>query len=107
MPKDADGNYYYDEGTIAEQFDNWEIYEDEDGSVGFLKDGNELRFSEASVLFGNERGPPDETELEAGEKMMYVSNGDGANSTSGDVVIARNDGGTIEEAVITLSYSAI
>jgi len=33
MAKDADGNYYYDAGTINEQFDNIAIVEDSDGKL--------------------------------------------------------------------------
>ncbi len=107
MAKDADGNYYYDEGTVAEQFDNWDFYEDVDGNLGLLKNGNELRIHEVAHLFGAERANPDTDELAQGEKMMYISDGSGANSTSGDVVIARNNGGSIEEAVISLTYNAV
>ena len=107
MAEDADGNYYYEEGTIAEQFDKWDVYEDSDGNVGLLTNGSELRFHEVAHVFGAERANPDTDELAQGEKMLYVSDGSGSNSTSGDVVVARNNGDSIEEAVISLTYNEV
>jgi len=107
MAQDADGNYYYDAGTVNEQFDEFDFYEDADGNLGLLKNGNELRVHELAHLFGGERAHPDTDELAQGEKMLYVSDGTGANSTSGDVVIAQNNGGSIEEAVISLTFNAV
>ena len=33
MARDADGNYYYDAGTVNEQFDNVAVTEDADGNL--------------------------------------------------------------------------
>lgn len=87
--------------------------EDADGNVGLYLDtdaaSGELRFHHLAFLLGNERTHPDTDELAESEKMIYVSNGDGANSTSGDLVVARNTGSAIEEAVIATGadYSAV
>ena len=79
MAKDADGNYYYDEGTLAEQLDEWEVYEDSDGNVGFYKASAdaELRLHEAGHVFGDARPAPEEQELADGEIMLFVNESDG------------------------------
>ena len=99
MAKDADNNYYYDEGTVAEQFDNWEVYEDADGNVGFYDGSGEMRFHPLGRTFGGQRAEPTTDDLADGEYMYYVANGDGANST-GDFVVARNNDGSIETSVV-------
>lgn len=102
MAKDADGNYYYDEGTLAEQFENWEVYEDSDGNVGFAKNGNEFRLHELAHLYGAHRADPDNTELADGEVMMYVADGTGTGA-DGDLCAARNAGGTVNVAVLAIA----
>jgi hypothetical protein len=102
MAKDADGNYYYEEGTIAEQFDNWEVYEDSDGNVGLAKNGNEVRVHELAHLFGAQRAEPTTDELADGEVMMYVSDGSGGGA-AGDFVVARNTSGTVNVAVLAIA----
>lgn len=108
MARDADGDYYYTEGTLNEQLDDWAVYE-KDGQVSlhYKPNDNEVRFSDLAYVFEAQRGAPDADELADGEKMLYVADGSAANSTAGDVVVARNDGGTIEEAVISLTYAAV
>lgn len=94
MAKDADGNYYYEAGTIAAQFDEWGVYEDSDGNVGFLKNGNELRLHEAGHVFGDQRAEPTSDEIADGERMLFV--GDGSDATSAGVLyLSKNDGDTI------------
>jgi hypothetical protein len=93
MAKDADNNYYYDEGTIAEQFDNWEVYEDDDGNVGFYDGNGEVRIHEVALALGAPRtSHPDDTELADGESLVYVYD-DEAGSI--DLYAAYNDGGSI------------
>jgi hypothetical protein len=99
MAQDADGNYYYDEGTVAEQFDNWEVYEDSDGNVGFYNGSGEFRLHELAFAFGGQRAEPTTDELADGEYLVYVADGNGANA-AGDVVAARNNSSSIETAVI-------
>lgn len=99
MAQDADGNYYYEEGTLAEQFDDWGVYEDADGNVGLLKNGNELRFHDLAFVLSGQRAEPTTDELADGENMLYVADGAGAN-VAGDVVVARNNGGAIETVVV-------
>jgi len=100
MARDADDNYYYDEGTIAELFDEWDVYEDEDGNVGFLKNGNELRLHEAGHVFGDERGEPDAAELADGERMLFVGDGSGT-TTAGELYLSENDSDTITTAPVS------
>lgn len=99
MAKDADDNYYYEEGTIAEQFDEWDVYEDSDGNVGFLKSGNEIRIHEAGHVFGDTRGAPDSDELGDGEQMLYLSDGSDA-ASDGDLVLASSDGSTVSLSTV-------
>lgn len=78
MAKDADGNYYYDEGTIAEQFENWDVYEDSDGRVGFFDGTNEARFDVEAFFNGTFRSASMTTDdLASGEGAVYwLDNGD-------------------------------
>lgn len=103
MAKDADGNYYYDAGTIAEQFDNWEVYEDADGNVGFYNGTAELRLHEAAHVFGQQRGQFEEQELGDGEVALYISDGSGAGA-AGDLVMATgsstDDDTLVAESVV-------
>jgi len=102
MARDADDNYYYDEGTIAEQFENWDVYEDEDGNVGFYYEDDdssaELRLHEAGHVFGSTRGDPTTEELADGESMLFVSDGTGTGA-DGDLVFASSDGTTITTTI--------
>lgn len=98
MARDADGNYYYDEGTVAEEMDNWEVYEDADGNLGFYDGSSELRLQDAGHVLTSARGDPDATELAEGEGMLYISDGTGA-GTEGELAYAYNDGSNIVTAV--------
>lgn len=99
MARDVDGNYYYDEGTVNEQFDNVEVVEDSDGNLSITVNDNEMRVHEFAHLFGGQRSVPTEPELAAGEVMMYVSDGTGAGA-AGDFMLARNDGSSINEVIL-------
>lgn len=78
MAQDADGNYYYDEGTIAEQFDSYDVYEDSDGNVGFYDGTNEARLNPEAFFNGTFRSSSMTTsELASGEGAVYwLDNGD-------------------------------
>lgn len=102
MAKDADGNYYYEAGTIAEQLDDWEVYEDDDGNIGFYKSSTdtELRLHEAGHVFGDQRPEPGTDELADGEQMLFVGDGT-APTTAGVLYLSTSDGSTITTAPVT------
>lgn len=100
MAKDADGNYHYTEGTVSEQMDSWDIYEDSDGNIGLYNGSNEVRIHDVALLFGAKRAAPDTTELAQGEHMLFVSDGTDANTADGDLALARNPDGTIETVTV-------
>jgi hypothetical protein len=108
MAKDADGNYYYDAGTINEQFDDVEIVEDSDGKLSLVVGGNEIRVHDLALGLRGQRSPPTTDELDQGEKIIYVTDASGAASApvAGDVVATRNNGGTIETTVLGSGYQA-
>lgn len=108
MARDADGNYFYDEGTVNELFDSVKLYEDSDGKMGLYVGGNEIRVHNLALGLRGERSPPDTDELDQGEKMIYVTDGSGgaASPATGDVVLSRNNGGTIETAVLGSTFEA-
>lgn len=107
MAQDADGNYYYDAGTVNEQFEDWEFYEDADGNLGLLKNGNEMRIHELAHLFGGQRAPPTSDELPQGdERMLFISDGSGGNTGAGDLALARNPDGTVETTPIVDASAA-
>jgi len=97
MAEDVDGNYYYDAGTINEQFDNVEVVEDDDGNLSIVVSGNEVRVQDLSYVFGGARAdPPTTDELASGEYMLYVDDADF------QLYAAVNDGGSsIETEALT------
>ncbi len=102
MARDADGNYYYDAGTVNEQFDNVDVVEDSDGNLSIVVNGNEMRVHEFAHLFGGKRAAPGTDELSEAddEHMLFVSDGTDSNTADGDLAIARNPDGTVETATV-------
>jgi hypothetical protein len=78
MAQDADGNYYYEEGTIAEEMDNLDVYEDSDGNMGIFDGTNEARISMEAFFNGTFRDASMTTDdLASGEGAVYwLDNGD-------------------------------
>ena len=101
MAEDADGDYYYDEGTVNEIMDDWGVYE-KDGKVNlhYKPTDNLMKFSDLATVFGSTRAAPDTDELPQGEQMLFVSDGTDANTADGDLALARNPDGTIETLVV-------
>jgi hypothetical protein len=106
MAKDADGNYFYDAGTINAQFDNVTVVEDADGKLSLVVGGNEIRVHNLALGLRGTRSPPSTDELDQGEKMIYVTDGSGNAGTpvTDDVVLSRNNGGTIQTAVLGSTF---
>jgi hypothetical protein len=100
MAQDADGNYYYDAGTVNEQFDNVAVTEDSDGNLSMTVGGDEMRVHSFAHLFGGKRAAPGTDELAQGEHMFFVSDGTDANTADGDLALARNPDGTIETVTV-------
>lgn len=108
MAENQDGNYYYEEGTINELFDDVRVVEDDDGKLSLVVGGNEIRVHNLALGLRGERSPPTTDELEQGEKMVYVTDASGGATSpaTGDVVLSRNNGGTIETAVLGSAFEA-
>lgn len=53
MARDVDGNYYYDSGTVNEQFDNIDVVEDSDGDLSLNIRGEEARIHQVGFVFGS------------------------------------------------------
>jgi hypothetical protein len=102
MAQDADGNYYYDAGTVNEQMDNVDIIEDEDGYLSIAVGGEEVRVHNLAFLFGAQRAHPGTDELSESdnEMMMFVSDGTANNVDAGDLAVARNPDGTVQTAPV-------
>lgn len=100
MAEDADGDYYYDEGTVNEQMDEFAVYE-KDGQVHVHHKGNDglVKFDDVMMMFGGKRATPTTDELDQGEYAMFVSDGSG-DGTDATVYLVHNDGGTIEHASV-------
>jgi len=103
MAKDADGNYYYDAGTINEQFDNVEVVENDDGVLSIVVGSSELRIEDLAMTLTAQRAAPGTDELAQGENMIFVSDGTDANTAAGDIAVARNPDGTIETNTLALA----
>jgi hypothetical protein len=100
MARDVNDDYYYDEGTLNEQLDEFGVYE-KDGQVHvhYKPNDNTVRFSELAAVLSDQRSAPDTSELAEGEYMLFVSDGGGA-GTAGTVYLAHNDSSTIELAAV-------
>lgn len=78
MARDADGNAIYTEGTISEEMDNLDVYEDSDGNMGIFDGTNEARVGMEAFFSGDFRDASMTTdELASGEGAVYwLDNGD-------------------------------
>ena len=78
MAKDADGNYYYEAGTVNELFDDIALVEEDGGELGVeTPDGVARVGGLASVLGGFRDATMTTNDLDAGEGAVYVlDNGD-------------------------------
>lgn len=106
--ENADGEYLYTAGTLNEYFDDVQIAEDTDGKLSLVVGGNEVRIHDLALGLRGERSPPTTDELDEDEKMIYVTDGSGEAATpvAGDVVLSRNNSGTIETAVLGSTFEA-
>jgi hypothetical protein len=101
MAKDADGDYYYDEGTVNEFLQDFGVYEKNGKfTLHYEPNDSEFKFSELALVLESARAPPTTDELPQGEHMVFRSDGSGANSGTDDLVLARNNSGTIESTLI-------
>ena len=72
MPKDADGNAIYTAGTISEEMDDLDVYEDSDGNMGIFDGTNEARISMEAFFNGTFRDASMTTDdLAEGEGAVY------------------------------------
>lgn len=101
MAKDADGNYYYDAGTVNEQFDNVAVTEDADGNLSMTVNGDEMRVEEFAHVFGGARAAPTGGDLAAGESMLFVDSSD-----SGLKLAHATDDSTVNLNVIVADVTA-
>lgn len=96
MAEKANGDYYYDAGTINEQLDDYEVYE-LDGKLYLNREGtgdDAVYFDGVAQVLGGSRVAPTSDEIGAGEGMLYIDDAD-------QLVLAFNtDGDTIVENVL-------
>jgi len=103
MARDADDDYYYDEGTLNEHLDDFGVYE-KDGRVHLhhKPTDNTVDFDDLATVL-EQRTTFTEEELAGGETALYVANGDG-NADAGDFVLATgsgtDDGSVISERTV-------
>jgi hypothetical protein len=103
MAEDVDGNYYYDAGTVNEQFDNVEVVENSDGVLSIAVGSSEVRVEDLALTLTEQRAAPGTDELAQGENMIFVSDGSDSNTAPGDIAVARNPNGTVETNVLALA----
>lgn len=88
MAEKANGEYYYDAGTINEQLDDYEVYE-QNGElhVNYKPTNNAVAFPELAMLLQSSRAAPSAGDLDAGESLLFVDSAD-----EGLKVAYSNDG---------------
>ena len=78
MARTQDGEYYYDAGTINEQLEDYEVYE-QDGRLYLNKEGADpeasISFDGVAQILQGERADPMAEELEGDEHMIYIDGG--------------------------------
>ena len=96
MARTQDGEYYYDAGTINEQLEDYEVYE-QDGRLYLNKEGADpeaaVSFDGVAQVLQTTRAEPDVDELDGDEHMLYVDD-------DGDVVMSRLNGDTVETVTL-------
>lgn len=102
MAEDADGNYYYDAGTINEQFDDIALVEGDGELEVETPDGVSL-VSAFGAKLGAQQAAPGTDDLADGEVVLFYSDGTDSNTAAGDLGAARNNGGNIETATVLAS----
>ena len=89
MARTQDGEYYYDAGTINEQLEDYEVYE-QDGRLYLNKEGADperaISFDGVAQILQGARAEPTVDDLDGTEHMIYVDDTDEA------VKVARLDG---------------
>lgn len=78
MAKDADGDYYYEAGTVNELFDDIALVEEDGGELGVETPDGVSRVGGLASVLGGFRGSTMTTgDLDAGEGALYfLDNGD-------------------------------
>ena len=98
MARTQDGEYYYDAGTINEQLEDYEVYE-QDGRLYLNKEGADpeaaISFDGVSQILQGARAEPAVDELDGTEHMIYVDDTDEA------VKVARIDDSGEEPVIET------
>lgn len=100
MARDAEDDYYYDEGTLNEQLEDFGVYE-KDGRVHihYKPTDNTVSFEDLATVL-EQRTTFTEAELAEGEVALYIANGDGAGA-AGDLVMATGGSSTDEGTAVT------
>ena len=99
MARTQDGEYYYDAGTINEQLEDYEVYE-QDGRLYLNKEGADpeaaISFDGVAQILQGARAEPKVEELDGTEHMIYVDEDD----EDGAIKVARldDDGDNVETA---------
>lgn len=103
MARDADGDYYYDAGTINEQLDDYEVYE-KNGRLYINRQSADPEEAQAfdglASVFGTFRSTSmDANDLAEGEGAVYVlDNGDTTYSV--EFAFHNPDDGAVQTAAL-------
>lgn len=99
MAKDADGDYYYDAGTVNELFDNIALVENGNELSVETPDGESRVGGLASVLGGFRESSMTTDDLASGEGSVYVlDNGDTTYSL--EFAFHNPDDGAVQTATL-------
>ena len=104
MARTQDGEYYYDAGTINEQLEDYEVYE-QDGRLYLNKEGADpeaaISFDGVSQILQGARAEPAVDELDGTEHMIYVD------STSGSLAVSKLDDPEADEPSVETAEIAL
>lgn len=108
MARTQDGEYYYDAGTINEQLEDYEIYE-QDGRLYLNKEGADperaISFDGVTEVLQAPRAAddaPDSDELADDETAIYARIIEGDETDGVSLFAAHNDGDNVSEEEIAV-----
>lgn len=102
MAKDANNDYYYDAGTVNEEFEDIALVEGA-GELNVETPNGVSKVSAFGANLGAQQGAPSTDNLAQGEAVLFYSDGSDSNTAAGDLGAARNVSGNIETATVIAS----
>lgn len=101
MAKDSDGDYYYEAGTVNEQFDDIALVEQDGGELGVETPDGVARLAGVASVLGDVRSESmTASDLESGESAVYVVYGGSGTEYVLEFALHNPDDGVVQTTTI-------